>query len=439
MLTKKSQRSKGFTLVELLVTIAILAVLATVSVVGYISFIEKSAVSTDNYLVTQLNDLARLYEIEHTGSFEESDVRKLVKNAGITSLELKSESYDYRLYFNQNNNKFILTTEDYSNDEKYLLIDDGFLSKNDGDDVGENNKNQENVPEPDGEGEVDDSIETKPHVISFFLNEEYSGCQTVKNGQKKYNLNSYYSGNSINVENVILYNEETSAYFAEYYLLAYNDIIKSFDENSNEVPIDDVICTPISLVKYLGYDPSNQYFIDKESETISFYLPGTYSLTFIVEDTYAFTIYVNVFNMGIKDNASLTPVNKSNIYTPQFVNNDDESKIVGIRIFYHFTCVDVNLITQEKVYFDYSSLNREEMKDLVENGRIEVQINDDLVEIQEFEDNYCVILHDIYKGDYAFEITVSYIGTNGHKVSFTQQVKLHITEYSIQITSIKSI
>ena len=67
MLTKKSKRSKGFTLVELLVTIAILAVLATVSVVGYISFIEKSAVSTDNYLVTQLNDLARLYEIEHTG------------------------------------------------------------------------------------------------------------------------------------------------------------------------------------------------------------------------------------------------------------------------------------------------------------------------------------------------------------------------------------
>lgn len=165
MLTKKSKRSKGFTLVELLVTIAILAVLATVSVVGYISFIEKSAVSTDNYLVTQLNDLARLYEIEHTGSFEESDVRKLVKNAGITSLELKSESYDYRLYFNQNNNKFILTTEDYSNDEKYLLIDDGFLSKNDDDDVvGDDENKEENNPgevtppaggdqEPEEEGE----------------------------------------------------------------------------------------------------------------------------------------------------------------------------------------------------------------------------------------------------------------------------------------------
>ena len=174
MLTKKSQRSKGFTLVELLVSIAILAVLATVSVVGYISFIEKSAVSTDNYLVTQLNDLAKLYEIEHTGSFEESDVRRLVKNAGITSLELKSESYDYRLYFNQNNNKFILTTEDYSNDEKYLLIDDGFLSEVDSGNMGEGNEGEgdnntgEVNPPTSGDqetGEGEPTVPDTPEVI----------------------------------------------------------------------------------------------------------------------------------------------------------------------------------------------------------------------------------------------------------------------------------
>ena len=141
------KKHQGFTLVELLVTMAILAVLATVSVVGYTSYIERSAVSADNYFVTQLNGLTRLYEIDHTNNFEESDVRKLLKDAGITSLELKSESYDYQLYFNQNNNKFILTTEDYSNDEKYLLIDDGFLSKSNGDDVvGDNENKEENNP-----------------------------------------------------------------------------------------------------------------------------------------------------------------------------------------------------------------------------------------------------------------------------------------------------
>lgn len=46
---------KGFTLVELLVTISILAILATVSVVSYTSFIKNSAIEADESLVKQLN------------------------------------------------------------------------------------------------------------------------------------------------------------------------------------------------------------------------------------------------------------------------------------------------------------------------------------------------------------------------------------------------
>ena len=49
-------KTKGFTLVELLVVIAILAILATVSVVGYTTYIENAKVSTAQQELSQLRD-----------------------------------------------------------------------------------------------------------------------------------------------------------------------------------------------------------------------------------------------------------------------------------------------------------------------------------------------------------------------------------------------
>ena len=56
-------KTKGFTLVELLVVIAILAILATVSVVGYTTYINNANKSVAVQELTQLRDAAVAYDL----------------------------------------------------------------------------------------------------------------------------------------------------------------------------------------------------------------------------------------------------------------------------------------------------------------------------------------------------------------------------------------
>ena len=56
-------KTKGFTLVELLVVIAILAILATVSVVGYTTYINNANDSVAVQELTQIRDYAIAYDL----------------------------------------------------------------------------------------------------------------------------------------------------------------------------------------------------------------------------------------------------------------------------------------------------------------------------------------------------------------------------------------
>ena len=59
-------KTKGFTLVELLVVIAILAILATVSVVGYTSYINNANSSAAQQELAQIKTAALAYELTTT-------------------------------------------------------------------------------------------------------------------------------------------------------------------------------------------------------------------------------------------------------------------------------------------------------------------------------------------------------------------------------------
>ncbi|MGM9631905.1 MAG: prepilin-type N-terminal cleavage/methylation domain-containing protein [Eubacteriales bacterium] len=62
----KLTKKKAFTLVELLIVIAILAILATVSIIGYTSFIDRANESVDTQLIHQLNTAVLLKDSEPT-------------------------------------------------------------------------------------------------------------------------------------------------------------------------------------------------------------------------------------------------------------------------------------------------------------------------------------------------------------------------------------
>ena len=63
-------KTKGFTLVELLVVIAILAILATVSVVGYTSFINDANNSVAMQELTQIRDYALSVDLTEDGNMD---------------------------------------------------------------------------------------------------------------------------------------------------------------------------------------------------------------------------------------------------------------------------------------------------------------------------------------------------------------------------------
>lgn len=109
----KQQKRKGFTLVELLIVIAILAILATVSIVGYTSFINKAQIANDTALLKQINDLLIADETVNGGQKRPTmqDALNVVEENGFVVEKFTPTAQGYNYVWNCQTNRFLLLNE----------------------------------------------------------------------------------------------------------------------------------------------------------------------------------------------------------------------------------------------------------------------------------------------------------------------------------------
>ena len=110
----KSNKKRGFTLVELLVVIAILAILATVSVVGYTSFIERAAVSNDENVASQLNQFLLYLTNDSDSEYYQAEIdadnvwyitQYILEEGGLEELVPQSKG---NFYFDLSEGKYVV-------------------------------------------------------------------------------------------------------------------------------------------------------------------------------------------------------------------------------------------------------------------------------------------------------------------------------------------
>jgi prepilin-type N-terminal cleavage/methylation domain-containing protein len=93
-------KERGFTLVELIVVIAIVAILAAVSIIGFTRYIENARMSNDNQAAAQMTDVVQYYL---TGKpdmdLDATDVRSLIEENSGGSFDFTPQSRDHAFVY----------------------------------------------------------------------------------------------------------------------------------------------------------------------------------------------------------------------------------------------------------------------------------------------------------------------------------------------------
>ena len=92
----KQRNKKGFTLVELIIVIAIIGVLAGVLIPTFAGVIEKAKLASDQSDVKNMNTVVKLQSVlDDRAYYEAYEVKELLKSEGFEKLQSQVKGYSY--------------------------------------------------------------------------------------------------------------------------------------------------------------------------------------------------------------------------------------------------------------------------------------------------------------------------------------------------------
>lgn len=382
MKSKCYHSKRGFTLVELLITITIISVLTTVSVVGYVSFINKANEARDQAMVDQLNRLKQAYEVENGKTLTNEDLSEILTDNGISFNDASPTSDGQKLYYDHESNAFVLGDADNPEGKDHLTeINEEFLS-------GNTTTPSEETQKP------------SPAIKAKYTSKSNSTLHTD-------------SEKSIELEDGVLNIGNVKDDFVE---LDINEILENVD---GEI---DLTCTPVATVDY-GYTHDNQGDTHHISDDniITFYCSGRYKLTISCGDLDE-TITVNVDNSACDKyvDAELSTNGSASIYAINY-NSDTKTSSIILHIFggiiiNDYSSNDANAYTLGLLDGDKSN-NKDIQKELIDSKRLKIYIDGKEQSIQFIGNHYSIQLDNLELKQHSIEIEYRFLSYNGEWVS----------------------
>ena len=291
-------KKKGFTLVEVLVIIAILSILSTITIIGYTNFIHKAAISNDTSLANQVNKLLQGYCITEKMTSYDS-ISEMLKNNIDFEIDIQTKDINMNIYYNDDNEQFELM----DNNEMYYTL-------------------EEIMNWEDKQGDNSDSLsnayKTSLKVNSSYKKDTYVNPENLNSQNLKARINN---NNNLDIELYI--NEERNPISPEIDISKlitatdssnkeitltydYNDItniITGKDSSGNLLEIQYEF-TPIDLIEYNKLHDKNVDF-DWTANGLKIYTAGKYRINYTYKNQEIF-IDINVKNVYLGDIASIT-------------------------------------------------------------------------------------------------------------------------------------
>ncbi len=121
-------KKKGFTIVELVIVIAVIAILAAVLIPTFSGLIKKANQSADEQAVYQMNTALAIYTAENGKPENPGDVKLGLYKNGINTDTMSPVTQGYAFYWDKGENKIVLVGEGKATAEEdwYLLTSTGY-------------------------------------------------------------------------------------------------------------------------------------------------------------------------------------------------------------------------------------------------------------------------------------------------------------------------